>query len=179
MNSSNHATVTQSASINANLLGASLTIEQQERRSSHDPNIEKLHKTYINNLKMANNDSSEISVSSTTNDSVSNILNSMIKVNAPSSSSKSSKKSSFKNKFIGRSRHYKDKSIESSKSIYSSQDKSEKSSIVNKWLSENSNDSTNMSHDDSNPNLLMIEDFALKSDEDDNNQNETNPKRKC
>jgi hypothetical protein len=173
LNTANHGSVTQSASINTNLLGATLTLEQQERRSSHDPNIEKLHKTYINNLKMANNDSSEISVSSTTNDSVSNILNSIIKINEPSSSSKSSKKSSFKNKFIGRNRQCY-QSIESSKSINSSQDKSEKTSIVNKWLSENSNDSTNMSHEDSNPNLLMTEDIVLKSDEEEMNQTENN-----
>lgn len=68
-----------STSINNGLLPTPNLPGEQERRCSHDPNIEKLHKTYINNVKLGGTAVvSSASVSTTNTDSTSNILNSAL-----------------------------------------------------------------------------------------------------
>lgn len=45
------------------------------RRCSHDPNIEKLHKSYINNVKLTSQVLSSVSVSTDNTDSMPNLAN--------------------------------------------------------------------------------------------------------
>lgn len=64
-----------SNSINSNLLTATVGPEDQMRRCSHDPNIEKLHKSYINNVKLSSAAQvlSSVSVSTDNTDSMPNL----------------------------------------------------------------------------------------------------------
>lgn len=179
--------VSQSTSINNNLLGVlNGNNEQQEqtRRSSHDPNIEKLHKTYINNVKLGNNndgavDSSEVSVSTTNTDSASNIIISSLTKRQETSSPKSTKQS-FKDKFMSR-RKSKEKSSfkskESSSNYTIEQDSnSEKSRKVKKWLIDNNSNETESFEESSIRTQLKSESIeedtnVLKSDVEEDNGN--------
>ena len=74
-----------SNSINNNLLTATLMPEDQMRRCSHDPNIEKLHKSYINNVKLSSAAQvlSSVSVSTDNTDSMPNLSASHFNNNNP------------------------------------------------------------------------------------------------
>lgn len=106
---SNHLMI-PSPSVNNNLLVASLGPNEQDqyRRCSHDPNIEKLHKTYINNVKLSSTQVvSSVSVSTTNTDSMPNNLDSPPAPSTPplvsTSGSNSASNTGMRSRFTKRS----------------------------------------------------------------------------
>lgn len=81
-NNMNNSHLIPSTSVNTSFLAATGAMssmlsppmpEDQMRRCSHDPNIEKLHKSYINNVKLTSQVLSSVSVSTENTDSIPNL----------------------------------------------------------------------------------------------------------
>lgn len=81
-NNNNGGHLVPSTSVNTSFLAASggssmlsppMPEGDQMRRCSHDPNIEKLHKSYINNVKLTSQVLSSVSVSTENTDSIPNL----------------------------------------------------------------------------------------------------------